>query len=130
MRRFTSVIIAGVLAVGCSDSPTDPFAEFNPEVTNQADDFAFQASNISGLTGSVDYEWETTGTIANVDQSTVLSAGTATITILDADGTTVYSRSLADDGNFPTETGVAGTWTIRIAVSNMAGTVNFRVQKP
>ena len=128
--RLITVAIVGLLAVGCSDALTDPFAEFQPEVTNQTDSFAFQASNISGLTGSVDYEWEHTGTTANVDQSTVVSAGTATVTILDADGTTVYTRNLADDGTFPTDAGVAGTWIIRIAVSNMDGTVNFRVQKP
>jgi hypothetical protein len=51
------------------------------------------------------------------------------LTITDANGTQVYSRSLADNGTFVTADGVAGTWTVRVTYTLATGTVNFRAQK-
>jgi hypothetical protein len=52
-----------------------------------------------------------------------------TLTISDASGAQVYSRSLADNGAFVTADGAAGTWTIRITYTAASGTANFRAQK-
>jgi hypothetical protein len=75
------------------------------------------------------YSWQNTGISANINQSTTVSAGNMTLVITDANGTQVYSRSLADNGTFVTADGVAGTWTIRVTYSSASGTVNFRAQK-
>ena len=47
----------------------------------------------------------------------------------DANGTQVYSRSLADNGTFVSSAGVAGTWTVVVSYATADATVNFRVDK-
>jgi hypothetical protein len=59
-----------------------------------------------------------------------VTAGSATLTIRDASGTQVYTRNLADNGTFLTNAGTSGSWTIQVVLTNMSGTINFRVQKP
>jgi len=100
------------------------------EVTNATDDFQWQVSNLNNVTQTLTYTWQNTGTSANVNQSTSPSGGSATLTISDADGAQVYSRSLSETGTFQTDTGSAGAWTIVVDLSGADGTFNFRVQKP
>ena len=130
--KFTSRIY-GVLAVAfalsaCSDSPTSPGVQ--PQITNLTDDFAYQVTDVQNYSSVDNYAWQNTGTDASVDHSTSVTSGSATLVILDGAGTQVYSRSLDESGSFPTGTGVAGTWTIRIVYSaTVSPAVNFRVQK-
>ena len=119
----TVVILA---AAACSDSAT---SLENVEVSNQTDTFQFQAT-ASDVTETLTYNWSNTGTSANVNQSGTLTGGTATLTILDDAGTQVYTRSLAETGTFQTDTGVTGTWVIRVQLTGASGALNFRVEKP
>jgi hypothetical protein len=80
-------------------------------------------------TNTLQYTWRNTGTVADVNQATTVTAGTITLTVRDAEGTEVYSRSLAENGTFVTASGTAGDWTIRVAFNVASGTLNFRVQK-
>lgn len=123
-------VLAGTLALGaCSDSNVlGPDNQL--EVTNTADDFAIQATALDNISQTLVYEWQMTGTTANVDQSGTVSAGSGTLTILDDNGTAVYTRSLAQTGSVQTDPGTAGTWTIRIVLDGMSGVLNVRVQKP
>jgi len=82
------------------------------------------------ITGKITFRRQNTGTMADVNQATSPSGGSATLTIRDADGTQVYSRGLSDNGTFQTNTGSSGDWTIVIELSGADGTFNFRVQKP
>lgn len=116
-----------LFVAACGD---DPLAPFQPEIGNQTDTFQFQVTALTGVTTTANYEWQNTGTTANVNQSTSLSAGTATLTIRDAAGAQVYSRDLTDDGTFQTTAGAAGRWTITVRLVDASGAVNFRVQKP
>ena len=59
-----------------------------------------------------------------------ITAGTATLTIRDANGTQVYSQSLTVNGTLVTNAGMSGNWTIQVALTNVSGTLNFRAQKP
>ncbi len=122
----SSVALLGLLAA-CSSSPTAPGT--NPEIANNTDTFQFQTSNVVNATTTLNYDWQNTGTTANINQATTISAGTITLTVLDANGTQVYSRSLADNGTYSTSAGVAGRWKIRVTFSGASGTVNFRSQK-
>lgn len=125
---LTITLLVALLVGGCGSDPVQPLLE--PEVMNQTDTFQFQATTNGETTQSFVYTWENTGTGANVDQSTVLNSGAAVVTLTDADGTLVYSRDLNEDGSFPTEAGVAGSWTIRVELTKAIGALNFRVQKP
>lgn len=100
-----------------------------PQVTNAVDDFQFQATNLSRVTQTVQYTWQNTGTQANVNQATTITSGSATLRIRDASGTQVYSNDLAANGTLMTSTGTTGNWTIEVVLSNVTGTINFRVQK-
>ena len=128
-RRYGIMAVAVVLAAGCGDgnSLTDP--QFEPEIVNQVDSFELQATDITGVTETLHYTWDNTGTVANVDRSTVLTDGSGTMTVFDVDGKQVFTSDLDADGSSSTSSGVAGAWTIRVVLSNASGTVNFRVEK-
>ncbi len=124
-RRLAPAFVALALAA-CGD---DTLAPFQPEIGNSADTFQFQVTALTNVTTTVEYPWQNTGTSANVNQSTSLTAGAASVTITDASGATVYSKALTDNGTFQTSAGQAGSWRIRVVLQGASGAVNFRVQK-
>jgi hypothetical protein len=123
-----SILLAIVCLTACGDdAPTTPGVQ--PEIINNPDNFEYQVTDISNYSATTSYTWQNTGPAATVDHSTTVTGGTATLVILDANETQVYSRSLAQSGSYPTVTGVAGDWTVRIVYDGASATVNFRVQK-
>ena len=118
--------LAILVAAACSDSAT---GLEDVEVSNQTDTFQFQA-NATDVTQNLSYNWSNTGTSANVNQSGTLTGGTAVLEIRDGAGALVYQRSLAETGTFQTDTGVTGTWIIRVLLADAGGALNFRVEKP
>jgi hypothetical protein len=126
LRRVVAPALVALALAACGD---DTLAPFQPEVGDAANTFQFQVTALTNVTTTVEYPWQNTGTSANVNQSTSLSAGTASVTITDATGATVYSRALTDNGTFQTSAGQAGSWRIRVVVNGASGAVNFRVQK-
>ena len=129
-KLYLALAMSVLILAGCGGRRvlTDP--AFQPQIINQTDSFALQATNISGVTQTMQYTWQNTGSSANVNQATVLTGGSATLTIMDAAGQQVYTNSVTANGTFQTSSGMAGNWTIRLLVSNGTGTLNFRVQKP
>ena len=128
--RGVILLMLALVAVSCGGD-TNPIGPANqPEVANLQDNFQFQASNLTGTTQTLTYTWPNSGTSANVNQSGVVSNGTATLIIRTAAGQQVYSRDLSLTGTFTTETGPAGNWQIEVRLVNVTGTLNFRVQKP
>ena len=125
-RGLWAATLIAALGTGCGN-PASPGIQ--PQIINTTDHFEYQTSNVSNYTGTSTYAWSNTGTAANVNQSASITGGSVRLVILDATNVQVYSRSLADNGTFPTTAGTAGTWTIRVEYSNGSGTVNFRVQK-
>jgi len=114
----------------CGSDRSNPLSPaVQPEIINNTDAFSFQVTGVSNASATLDYTWQNTGTVATVNQSASISAGSATLIIRDAAGTQVYSRSLSDNGTFSTSAGTAGTWTIRVVFTNTSGTVNFRSDK-
>lgn len=113
-------------AVGCS-SPTEPGIQ--PQITNATDNFQYQVSKVQNYTGTLTYNWQHTGTKADVNQATTVTAGTMALIVKDAAGVEVYNQSLAVNGTVQTNVGTAGLWTIRVVYTDASGTVNFRVQK-
>ena len=128
MNRMSAFIVLslGIGLVACNN-PTGPSIE--PQINNATDNFQFQVTRVTNFSTDLAYSWRNTGNAANVNQSSSITAGTATLTILDANGATVYRQSLSDNGTFQTVgRGSAGNWRILVRPSNVAGTLNFRVQ--
>jgi hypothetical protein len=123
-------ILAGVVgfAVACGGSVIGP--ENQLEVANLTDNFQLQATAVGDVSETLTYTWDNTGTGANVNQSGTVTGGSAMLVIEDDAGSQVYSASLAETGTFQTSPGIAGSWTVRVELSGMSGTLNFRVQKP
>ena len=120
--------IACVLLVGCDSN--NSLGPFQPQINNVANTFQLQATGVNNVSTTLNYTWQNDGTTGNVNQASTVNKGTATLTILDANGTQVYTKSLAENGTFTTSTGTSGMWKIRVTLSGYSGTLNFRVQKP
>jgi hypothetical protein len=119
-----------LLVAGCASSSNVIGPENELEVNNASNTFQWQVTALSNITQTLEYTWVTTGTIANVNQSSSLGSGSADLRIQDAGGVEVYSRSLANNGTFQTAAGAAGNWTVTVTLSKANGTLNFRLQKP
>ncbi len=124
-----AVFAAIVLAAACGKSSTGPLAPFEPQINNIPNNFSFQATGVTNVTWTFTYTWSNTGDSATVNHSTTVTGGSATVTILDKNGTQRYSQPLMPSGTEGTTKGVAGNWTIRVVFTNYSGTVNFSVQK-
>lgn len=105
-----SILCLLLVMVGCgSDTPTNPLGPFQPEVINNADAFQFQITDANNVVAAVSYEWANTGTQATINHSTAMTDGSATVVILDADSTRVYSSGLLSSANESSLAGTAGT---------------------
>ena len=137
MRVTTSIPIrsialaALVLVAACGSDPLAP-PGIQPQITNLTDAFSFQITNLNNVTGTYDYTWQNTGTVARVTHSSNAGAtGTATLVLRDAVGTQVYSGTLASSGQpVSSPAGVAGAWMVRLVFTGYSNTqVNFAVAK-
>ena len=102
---------------------------FQPQIVNSIDDFQFQATGVTGVTQTLNYNWRNTGVQANVNQACAITGGTATLVMRDSTGAQVYSRSLTDNGTFLSLAGAPSAWSMQIVLTNLTGTLNFRAQK-
>jgi hypothetical protein len=126
MRWITAGVVVLALAA-CSDAATSPGRD--PQIVNATDNFQYQISDIRAFSGNQVYTWQNSGTTAKVNQSAAITSGAVSLVLRDANGTQVYSRSLADNGTFVSSAGVAGTWTVVVSYATADATVNFRVDK-
>jgi hypothetical protein len=129
LTAHATLAIALIIGVAACSSTNMLGPENQLEVTNNPGSFQIQATALDNVEQTLSYTWVNAGTTANVDQSGSLS-GTATVTITDADGTQVYTRSLTQTGTFQTDAGTAGNWTIQVVLGGTSGALNFRVQTP
>lgn len=123
-------LTALVWVAACGDGPTAPGIQ--PQITNNTDAFSYQVTSIQNFSGTFNYTWQNTGTVAKITHASDAGAtGTATLTVKDANGTQVYTGQLATTGQpLSAPAGVAGAWTITVVYSNYSNTqVNFGVLK-
>lgn len=126
----TFAVLVGLTLVGCgggTNSALNP--QFQPQVTNQPDNFQFQSTGVTGVTQTLSYTWQNSGISASIDQATTIPSGQAVLVLRDASGIQVYSADLANNGTFSAATGQTGNWTVVLTLTNYSGTLNFRVQK-
>jgi hypothetical protein len=124
---FPLLIVCALAVTQCSSD--DTLAPFQPEVNSVTDNFQLQATGVDTRTTALDYSWENTGSQGTVSHSTTTSAGTARVVVRDDGGTIVYDNLLMPSLEESTATGVSGTWTVRLVLSDYSGTLNFRIQK-
>jgi hypothetical protein len=131
LQSLRAAAFAALVLVGaCGDGPTAPGIQ--PQITNLADAFAYQVSAIQDFSGTYNYTWQNTGTLAQISHASDAGAtGTATVVVRDATGTQVYSGQMASSGQpMSSPAGTAGAWTISVVYSNYSNTqVNFAVSK-
>lgn len=130
--KFLSVPMVFVLLmlVGCSDeTPVSPLENFSPEIVNGADSFEFQITDAENVTAVVEYHWMNSGNKSSVNHSSVVTDGSAVVSLYDADGNLVYTSSLLASANNESEIGTAGVWKVRVTFVNAYGTMNFRCEK-
>ena len=124
----TLFIALALALVACDGS--NPIGPSNqPEIANNPDNFQFQASNLARTTQTLTYLWTNTAAVAKVDQSGRIDSGEATLILRDASGHEVYSGMLASTGTFKSSSGTAGSWRIEVRLTEVTGTLNFRVQR-
>ena len=129
LRLAVIVAACAILASAC-DGYNNPIGPSNqPEVGNNPDNFQFQASNLSRTTQTLSYSWVNSGSVADINQSGMLTGGDARLTLRDGSGTLVYEKDLNATGTFVSSSGVAGTWRVEVTLRDVSGTLNFRVQK-
>ena len=128
MGRTLAVLALGA-ASACSEANViGPSNQL--QVANQPGTFEWQVTALDQVTQTLTYTWENPGTVANVDQSTSLGSGSATLEVRDDAGTVVYGRSLADNGTYQTSAGAAGSWTVTVTMDGASGALNFRLYTP
>ncbi len=129
-RRLATALV--LLALGaCSDSGSILGPDNQVEVSNVADAFQWQASNLAEVTDTETFNWTITTPSASVSHSNAaLTGGTATLTVLDADGMQVYTAELGDasNGSGTTGSGTPGTWAVTVTLSGATTAhINFQL---
>lgn len=119
-----------LMLTGCGGSENLIGPKNQLEVSNDTNTFQWQVSALSKVSQTLTYTWVNTGTTGNVNQASSLGGGSASLRVTDDGGVEVYSRSLGENGTFETDSGSPGNWTVTVSLTNAAGTLNFRIQKP
>ncbi len=119
-----------LLVAGCGGRQLGGMNPIQPQIVNQTDSFSLQATNVKNTTQTLQYSWQNTGTTADVNQSSQITSGSATLMVLDSVGQQLYLEPLSVNGTFLISSGTAGAWTIQVVLSNVEGTLNFSVQRP
>jgi len=123
-------VISLVLAACSGNEPvSQPLSQFQPEIMNTTDNFQFQVTGATNVSTTVEYLWQNTGIRASIKQSCSISAGSASVTLLDSNLVQIYTNSLSANGTIQSDTGQVGVWKVRVVLTNLSGTLNFRTQK-
>lgn len=129
LSRSAAGLLLVVLATVSACSSSTGLDAFQPQISNAADNFSLQATNVTNVATTVTYSWSNSGTRATINHSTTTTAGSTMLVIKDGAGATVYNKALSPSLNEATSTGQAGTWTVQLTLTNYSGTLNFRAQK-
>ncbi len=118
-RRVATALLLVALSACAKLSVFEP--DNQVQVSNNTNQFSLQAVGIQNQSGAESYAWVVTTATASVSHdNAALTAGTAIVTVLDAEGTEVYTDPLseASNGTETTAWGAAGTWTVILTMTN------------
>jgi len=131
MSRVALATLAALVlsAVACQDTIIKQMgAENEVMVTVLPDSFRYQADHMDNVHDEAQWTWLNTGTNAIVHHRSFVHHGVVQVTILDAMGDSVYRRIPVEyDLDVPTDTGVAGNWTVHIQFFAAKGRVDVSI---
>jgi hypothetical protein len=130
IRFVAPYALAALVLLTACDTRVVTEPEYQPQVVNVRNDFAYQVTGLEEFTSDVLYQWESDGRAASVLQAPSVLTGTALLFIADGAGVQVYQRSLGENGTFTTTAGTPGTWTVRLKFSEASGSATFHLTKP
>ena len=126
--KYTSILGAFLFLISCNEETNTLSPQFEPEIVNNTDSFEFKATGVNNVSQTLTYIWKNTGTQANINQSSTITSGSASLKI-EANGDVVYQKDLKENGSFSSVFGFSGDWKITVTLSKMSGDINFRVEK-
>lgn len=122
MRAFPLLVAGLVVLAGCASQSS---------VSNQTNNFSY-AGQAAGHDDVESYTWKNTMGSARVDWGGQVADGSFTLTIKDAAGKQVFSKSLggtSQEGfSGSTSTGLAGDWTVKIVFDDFTGQMGLYVR--
>ncbi|HET9252370.1 MAG TPA: hypothetical protein VFP58_09650 [Candidatus Eisenbacteria bacterium] len=116
-----------LLAPGCASTHS---VSRDLSVTNETDRFRIRIASLERFTEMLEYEWNTTSSIAMVVQAGGIQDGVAHIEIRDPEGLVIHSKSLREAGTFVTHPGRPGVWKVRFDLDQATGSMDVSLQKP
>jgi hypothetical protein len=119
--------IVAVLLWGCASTRS---VSRDLAVTNDPDRFRIRIGAVESFTHMLEYQWNSSGSLATVIQAGELTEGEAHFEIRDPDGLVIHSKSLRGPGTFVTVAGRPGVWKMRIDLMRATGTVDVTVHEP
>ena len=133
MRRRLLLTTVATLAVGaaCMDTIIKLYGpENHVALVVLPDSCRFQAESLDNVHDVTRWTWTNTGTAALVFHRSFLHHGGSQLTILDAQGDSVYRRvPLEYTLDDTTDTGVPGVWTIELQLFGARGRVDISAVK-
>ena len=127
--RYISILGVFLFLIACSEETNTLSPQFEPEIINNTDSFEFKVTGVDNVTQTLTYTWKNTGTQANINQSSTITSGSATLKIEDVNSEVVYQKDLKENGSFSSVFGFSGDWKITVTLSKVSGDINFRVEK-
>ena len=128
---FSRIVLLGALFLATSCSDGNVLGPANSlELVNEVGTFAWQVTALDKVSQTLTYSWTNNGTVANVNKSSSLGSGSATLRVTDGAGTEVHSSSLSQNGTSQTSAGTSGTWTVTVVMDGATGALNFRLETP
>lgn len=134
MKRLAllSAIVASAAGVAaCMDTIIKMYGpENHVTLSVQTDSCRFQAESLDNVNDVAKWTWTNTGTAAIVYHRSFLHHGGSQLTILDANGDSVYARApleyTLDDS---TLVGAPGLWTVQLQLFGGRGRVDISIAK-
>jgi hypothetical protein len=129
-RILTFAALAAVGLTGCADSILKPLGSENSEqVSNQVDNFLYEATELDNVHDIREYTWANTGTAATVLHRSFIHHGQVILMVRDGAGTLVDSLPMEYELDTETDQGVPGNWLVRLQFYGAKGRVEVGLQR-
>lgn len=124
---FAAAVTLALAAVACMDSVIKQYGpENHVSLAVLADSCRFQAESLDNVHDVTRWTWTNTGTTAHVYHQNFLHHGGSQLTVLDANGDSVYRRvPLEYKMEDTTAVGVPGVWTVQVQLFGARGRVDI-----
>ena len=127
IRFFASILLSFFLGIHCTKNTVHP--KLDPELINEPDRFEFKITDVRFITHQLEYRWQNNGINAVIYNGSIIAEGKASLILLDEAGDEAFSLDLTQTGDFFSSAGSIGNWTVRLNMTDVRGTIHFRVNR-